>query len=106
MEALRLGLAEGTSGGQSARTPIDRGGLGLVQLGEPVCGGVGAREGGGIRIRRWGFGNRESAPLTHPSVAQWAPVAPRCVGLCALLMADFGRPGGPLRTDEELFALY
>ena len=41
LEALRLGLAEGTSGGQSARTPIDRGGLGLVQLGEPVRGGLG-----------------------------------------------------------------
>ena len=31
--------------GQSARTPVDRGGLGLVQLGEPVPGGLQPLEG-------------------------------------------------------------
>ena len=64
----------------------------------------GEREGGGIRWRRWGFGNGAFARLLCLCVLQSAPVAPRCEQLCALLAADFGRPGGSLRTDEELFA--
>ena len=52
LEALRLGLAEGTSGGQSAPASIDRGGLCLVQVGEPVRGGLGTWERGGI-LARW-----------------------------------------------------
>ena len=49
----------------------------------------GEREGGGIRWRRWGFGNGAFARLLCLCVLQSAPVAPRCEQLCALLVADF-----------------
>ena len=39
LEALRAWGCGGASGGQSARTPIDRGGLGQLQIGESVRGG-------------------------------------------------------------------
>ena len=58
LEVLRPGGAALTSGGQSARTSIDRGGEGQEQVGEPERRGTLTREGGGIRRCRWGFSQR------------------------------------------------
>ena len=63
----------------------------------------GEREGGGIRRRRWGFGNGAFARLLCLCVLQSAPVAPRCEQLCALLVADFGRMDHSEWNHEELF---
>ena len=97
LAARAPGGAEAPAGGvfgKAGTLPVER-------CTRAACDG---QEGCAKCVRRWAFAKVRSLCVFASCRLQWAPVAPRWVGLCALLAADFGRPGGSLRTDEELLA--